>query len=85
MNILELYCTFIISVLVLSMHFSYERIVIYQLKLVEYYCVDDGGDVVERISEALWVGPVAVAKAWVVWSYQMIVIPEPGEERLKHS
>ncbi len=47
--------------------------------------VDDGRDVVERVREVLRVRPVAVAKARIVGSDQVIPLGEKREQRLEHA
>jgi hypothetical protein len=41
-------------------------------------------DVVEGVSELIWFGPIAVPEPGIVGSYQMVVVREPRQQRLKH-
>jgi hypothetical protein len=46
--------------------------------------IRDFSEVIERIGELFWIRPVAVAKARIVWRYQVIAIRKPREQGLKH-
>jgi Carbohydrate phosphorylase len=40
-------------------------------------------DAVESVSELFWIGPIAVPKARIVQSHQMVVVCKPCQQRLK--
>jgi hypothetical protein len=46
--------------------------------------IHDLSDVIERISEFFWVGPVAVSEAGVIGRDEVVAIRKAREERLEH-